>query len=103
MVMGVALRLCNCLNVVLFDLPEVILVGFVRCLSNALAIALSELWILLLKVILRLGSVEVGSLLLRDLRCSSRCFGYVYCPMVYSHGLSIYFVCVRLCFGLFCG
>ena len=67
MVMGVVLRLCNCLKVVLFDLSDVKLVGFVKCLLNALAIALSEFWILLLKVIVRLGSVGVGSLLFRDL------------------------------------
>ena len=42
-------------------------VGLVKCLLNELAMFLLELWVTLLNFIERLGSVEVGSLLFRDL------------------------------------
>ena len=43
------------------------LVGLVKCLLNELAISLLEVMVWLLNLIERLGSVEVGSLLLSDL------------------------------------
>ena len=43
------------------------LVGFVKCLLKRLAMSLLEVAVWLLKLIERLGSVEVGSLLLSDL------------------------------------
>ena len=42
-------------------------VGLVKCLLNALDMSLLELRMLLLNDMDRLGSVEVGSLLFRDL------------------------------------
>ena len=42
-------------------------VGLVKCLLNELAMFLLELWMMLLNFIERLGSVEVGSLLFKDL------------------------------------
>ena len=60
-------RLCRCLRVCLLDLSEVKPVGFVKCLLNASDMSLLEFRMLLLKVMDRLGSVGVGSLLLRDL------------------------------------
>ena len=48
-------------------LSELKLVGLVKYLLNALAIALLEVRVLLLNFMDRFGSVAVGSLVLRDL------------------------------------
>ena len=50
-----------------FERSVVKFVGFVKCLLKWLAMSLLEVAVWLLKLIERLGSVEVGSLLLSDL------------------------------------
>ena len=67
MVIGVVLRFCRFLRVRRLVLSGVKFVGLVKCLLNELAMFLLELWVTLVNFIERLGSVEVGSLLFRDL------------------------------------
>ena len=67
MEIGVVLRFWRFLRVRRLVLSGVKFVGLVKCLLNELAMFLLELWVTLLKFIERLGSVEVGSLLFRDL------------------------------------
>ena len=66
-VIGVVLRLWTCLSVLRLFLSEVEFVGLVKCLLKELAISLLVVRILLLNFIERLGSVDVGSLLFKDL------------------------------------
>ena len=67
MEIGVVLRFCRFLRVRRLVLSGVKFVGLVKCLLNELAMFLLELWMMLLNFIERLGSVEVGSLLFKDL------------------------------------
>ena len=67
MEIGVVLRFWRFLRVRRLVLSGVKFVGLVKCLLNELAMFLLELWVTLLNFIERLGSVEVGSLLFRDL------------------------------------
>ena len=67
MKMGVVARLWSFLIVRRLVLSGAKFVGFVKCLLKELAMDLLVVWVVLLKVMERLGSVEVGSLLLSDL------------------------------------
>ena len=66
-VIGVVLRLWTCLSVLRLFLSVVEFVGLVKCLLKEFAISLLVVRILLLNFIERLGSVDVGSLLFKDL------------------------------------
>ena len=67
MEIGVALRFWRFPRVRCLVLSGVKFVGLVKCLLKELAMFLLELWVTLVNFIERLGSVEVGSLLFRDL------------------------------------
>ena len=72
-------------------LSELKLVGLVKCLLNALAIALLEVRVLLLNFMDRFGSVVVGSLLLSDLIV----FQYVFWLCLWSH--CVFTCCFHIC------
>ena len=72
-------------------LSELKLVGLVKYLLNALAIALLEVRVLLLNFMDRFGSVVVGSLLLSDLIV----FQYVFWLCLWSH--CVFTCCFHIC------
>ena len=85
MVIGDVLRFCRFLRVRRLVLSGVKFVGFVKCFLKELAMLLLELWMILLNFMERLGSVEVGSLLFKDLIV----FQYVVVFCLLSHGVKV--------------